>query len=198
MDENGVAYRNQSGLYIDCGAIPLISDHWTIATSLRLNSISSYMRIISWGGAGPTLWNEQSTGRTAIVHSGTVDLQASTQQFFVGEKAQFVITRSGAKCRIYKNAVVIASSDAFAVSFSQDSTFRIGNSSAFNEPADARFDYVMTWQRGLAESEVRDYFLHPFQTAAMHRQKVAKMTPPTFKPGYTRGSNAVLDRGGSL
>ena len=151
-----------NGVYVDCGAIPLDGNNWTIAVRLRyINGVAGTKRIVAWHGDGPTLWI--TGGNTlGVVHTSTVDLSGSTGSLANGEKYFFAITRSGARARVYMNTALIASDDAFAASYTADSQFRIGGSSAFGEYSNARFEWVGAWRRGLSGSELAEIFHNPY------------------------------------
>lgn len=158
-----------AGTYVDCGPIPLDSNNWTIASRLRPTfSGASANRCVAWGGAGPTLYRAGTNDFLAIVHSGTVDL-TSSEPLALGEWVSAAITRAGSRARCYKNGKTVASSDAFSVSYTNDTQFRIGNSSSFGEPFPGVYDYVMAWNRGLTDSEIQALHDQPFVALAAPR-----------------------------
>ena len=160
----GISLPGNVNAYLTPGALPLDSSHWTIICRLTrptASAASVSFRYVAWGGGGPTIWSAGS-GNFGIVHTGTVDLSASEGPPAGGVPHVLAITRSNARARMYRDARKIASSDAFAVSYSQDSDFRIGSSTAFGEPVPGVFDYVYAWRRGLTESEITELFLNPY------------------------------------
>jgi hypothetical protein len=141
--------------YIDCGAVPLDSNNWTLASWITWKVANDPLRMIAWHGSGPTIYH--SASNLKIVHGGSVDLSGSAG-LSIGVPAHVAITRSGAVARIFKDGAKIAENLSFAATYTADSSFHIGNSTAFGEAVGALFDDVTCYSRGLSEAEVRSLY----------------------------------------
>jgi hypothetical protein len=152
---------SQTSQYVDCGHVPLDSNNWTLAAWLRPSlGATGAIRAIAWNGDGPTLYLQGNSEpfTVDIVHSGSIDLSSPTAQIVASAAWHCVITRSGSNAAIYVNGVQTVASTTFSVTYTADSQFRIGGSSAFGEWMQGNIDDVIALNRGWSADEVRQWY----------------------------------------
>ncbi len=149
---------NGSNQYVNAGSgIPLDSNNWTIHMWLNLSgSLTGVMRFLSYYGDGPTFWNA-GAGALSIVHTGTID-QSCNITLVTNKWTAITATRSGSTIRCYLNGAQTVQNTSFSATYTADTSVRIGNSTAFNEPWSGSVDDVRIYNRALSASEVKQLY----------------------------------------
>ena len=145
--------------YVDMGSsIPFDSSNWTMSVWVNPSNVAGgYQRLFSYYGNGPTIWKWAGAGSFGIVHGASIDFDSGV--ILVNDRWQHLtFTRSGSTIVAYLNGVQWARNNAFSATFTKDTTVRIGNSTAYNEPFAGKLDEPRIYNRALSATEVKNLY----------------------------------------
>jgi Concanavalin A-like lectin/glucanases superfamily len=75
-----------------------------------------------------------------------------------GQWTMLTITRAGSTLSCYRNGALVSRNTSFSATYTADSSVRIGNSTAFNEPTNGALDDVRIYNRALSATEVKQLY----------------------------------------
>lgn len=157
---NGSLVFDGTDDYINCGStIALDSSNFTISVWLYPRSFPANTRFVSYYGNGPTIW--AASAGVQLVHGGTVDFNCGIT--LVANKWQhIVVSRVGTTVSAYLNGIRTAQNTSFTTTYTADTSVRLGNSTAYNEPYYGTMDTVRIYNRGINAQEAYQLYTTPY------------------------------------
>lgn len=159
-DKYGNILCDGSNDFITCGTnVPWNATNHTFSLWIYpFTLINQYNRFFSYYGDGSTLWTTTdpafSPNRWSIVNAGIIQWHTNVScTFNIFQNITFV--RDSSNAFFYVNGNQLASTTSFTGNnYNNTGEVRLGNSTAFGEPAKAAFASAIIYTRSLSYSEV--------------------------------------------
>jgi hypothetical protein len=147
---------NGSNGYVDVGSsVPFDSNNWTLSLWADASNVNgTYQRLLSYYNNGPTIWEIAGSGALSIVHDGTIDFDMGIT-LTNNSWTHIVVTRQGSTIIAYKDGIQTAQNTSFSVTFTNDTSVRIGYATSFDNPYSGSLDDVRIYNRALSAAEVQ-------------------------------------------
>jgi hypothetical protein len=145
--------------YVDVGSsVPFDSSNWTLSLWVDASDVNgSFQRLLSYYNNGPTIWKNSGSGALSIVHGGTADFDMGIT-LTNNSWTHIVVTRQGSTITAYKDGMQTAQNASFSVTFTNDTSVRMGQATSFDNPYSGSLDDVRIYNRAITAQEVKNLY----------------------------------------